>query len=73
MERKPGEGIAAGWAVGLLCPPGRVGEHDGSLLGPAGEHGLLGDEAVGAAGRPFVCQVHLALIQPALLEVVVRH
>lgn len=72
-EQRPGEGVVAGWAMGLLGPPGWVGEHNGPLLGPAGEHSLLSDEAVSAAGCPLVCQVHLTLVQPALLEVVVRH
>lgn len=65
--------MAAGQVTGLLGPPRWVGEHNGPLLGPAGEHGLLSDEAMGTAGRPLVCQVHLTLVQPALLEVVVRH
>lgn len=61
------------WQQELLGPPGRVGEHDGPLLGPAGEHSLLGNEAMGAPRSLLVQTVHLALVQPALLEVVVGH
>lgn len=66
-------GTAASQHQRLLGLPGRVGKHNGPLLGPAREHSLLGDEAVGTPGRPLVRQVHLTLVQPALLEVVVRH
>ena len=70
LQQRPRDGAVA---MGPLHPPGWVGEDDGPLLGPAGEHNLLGDEAVGAAGRPLMRQIHLTFIQPALLEVVVRH
>lgn len=70
LQQRPGDGAVA---MGPLRPPGWVGKDDGPLLGPAREHGLLGDKAVGAAGRPLMRQVHLTLVQPALLEVVVRH
>lgn len=50
-----------------------MGEHDGPLLGPAGEHSLLSDETMGTPWCPLMQNIHLTLIQPALLEVVVRH
>lgn len=71
----PGMGHRPGghWQQELLGLPGRVGEHDGPLLGPAGEHSLLGDKAMGAPRSLLVQTVHLTLIQPALLKVVVGH
>lgn len=42
-------------------------------LGPAGEDGFFGDEAVSGTVSSLVHQVHLALVQPALLKVVVWH
>lgn len=60
-------------AAALPARPGWVHESDVPLLGPAGEDGFLGDEAVPSAAGSLVYQVHLALIQPALLEVVVGH
>lgn len=68
-QRRPG----GHWQQELLGPPGRVGEHDGSLLGPAGEHSLLGNEAMGTPWRLLMQKVHLTLVQPALFKVVVRH
>lgn len=60
-------------AGALPACPGRVGEDDVPPLGPAGEDGFLGDEAVAGAVGSLVYQVHPALVQPALLEVVVGH
>lgn len=48
------------------------GRNDGPLLGSAWER-LLSDEAVATAGYLLECQVHLTFVQPALLQVVVRH
>lgn len=55
-----------------VCP-GWVGEGNVLPLGPAGEDGFLGDEAVPGAVGLLVHQVHPALIQLAPLEVVVGH
>lgn len=61
------------WQQKLLGPPGWVSEHNRPFLGPAGEHSLLSNEAMGTPWRLLMQKVHLTLIQPALLEVVVRH
>lgn len=50
-----------------------MGEDDVPPLGPAGEDGFLGDEAVPGTAGSLVHQVHPALVQPALLKVVVGH
>lgn len=52
--------------------PGRVFELYLVLRRPLGKDGLLGDEAVAAALRVLVDPVHLALIDSALLVVMVR-
>lgn len=51
--------------------PRRVEELDGPTLGPFGEHGLLGDEAVAAVGGALVEHVLGALVAAADLVVVV--
>lgn len=53
--RKFYEGVVVGWAVWLLGFLGRVGKYDGFFFGLAGEYGFFSDEAVGVAGRSFVC------------------
>lgn len=73
LERLAGPAEGGHWQQELLGPPGRVGEHDGSLLGPAGEHSLLSNEAMGTPWRLLMQKVHLTLVQPALFKVVVRH
>lgn len=57
-----------------LCSgaPGGVFELYLVLRRPPGEDGLLGDEAVAAALRVLVDPVHLALVDAALLVVMVR-
>lgn len=54
--------LGSHWQQELFGPPGRVGEHDGPLLGPAREHSLLSDEPMGTPWRLLMQKVHLTLI-----------